>query len=520
MIINDLSKLNEIDASLKWDVIIAGAGAVGLISAIKLGRLGKKVLVLESGSEQATMRAQNLNKATQTGRFHSGIMNGRARVVGGTTTLWGGQLTFFQKSDFEKVRNSQKLWPLQVEELTPFYYEAAKLLSLDLDMLSDEKILESLGFKQEISSGLGIFYTRWLNESNLYQYFYKELNESNNIFVATNQTVIGFEVDSENKISQTYCKDIVSQHEYSVIGDRVILANGTIEISRLLLSSANRNSHLPWAKNPYIGKYFQDHLDIVVGRIDKSEVDKVRDIFENPIINGKKYQPKIGSFEDHVNLNFAASLRFESNFSEDIALLKTVARSFFGKKVARKISSSEMFSLVTKVRIWLPLAWRYLKNRRIGAIADAGISIVAHCEQDPLKESYIALSPTETDELGVPLVQLNWKIDSPNQYARLKDFSTRLGEYFKNVHQVTYQELPELSQGEIFLDTGVDSYHQCGGAIMAECAEMGVVDNYCKVFETQNLYVFGAAVFPSASFANPTYTAMALALRTIDQIYK
>ena len=48
---------------------------------------------------------------------------------------------------------------------------------------------------------------------------------------------------------------------------------------------------------------------------------------------------------------------------------------------------------------------------------------------------------------------------------------------------------------------------------MADSEAVGVVDSNCKVFGTQNLYVAGAAVFPSSSFANPTFTAMALARR-------
>ena len=48
---------------------------------------------------------------------------------------------------------------------------------------------------------------------------------------------------------------------------------------------------------------------------------------------------------------------------------------------------------------------------------------------------------------------------------------------------------------------------------MADSAAQGVVDQDCRVFGTSNLYVAGAAVFPTSSFANPTFTAMALARR-------
>jgi choline dehydrogenase-like flavoprotein len=57
-----------------------------------------------------------------------------------------------------------------------------------------------------------------------------------------------------------------------------------------------------------------------------------------------------------------------------------------------------------------------------------------------------------------------------------------------------------------------------GGARMALLPEDGVVDPQLKVFGTENLYALGAATFPSGSFANPTLTALALAVRLADHL--
>ena len=53
---------------------------------------------------------------------------------------------------------------------------------------------------------------------------------------------------------------------------------------------------------------------------------------------------------------------------------------------------------------------------------------------------------------------------------------------------------------------------------MAESAEHGVVDPNLRVFGTQNLFALGAATFPSGSFANPTLTALALAVLLSDHL--
>ena len=48
---------------------------------------------------------------------------------------------------------------------------------------------------------------------------------------------------------------------------------------------------------------------------------------------------------------------------------------------------------------------------------------------------------------------------------------------------------------------------------MGAGAKDGVVDAGCRVFGLDNLFMAGASVFPTAGFANPTLTVVALALR-------
>lgn len=53
---------------------------------------------------------------------------------------------------------------------------------------------------------------------------------------------------------------------------------------------------------------------------------------------------------------------------------------------------------------------------------------------------------------------------------------------------------------------------------MADGPDAGVVDRDLKVFGTRNLYVLGAAAFPTGSYANPTLTAIAFALRLAEHL--
>jgi choline dehydrogenase-like flavoprotein len=71
--------------------------------------------------------------------------------------------------------------------------------------------------------------------------------------------------------------------------------------------------------------------------------------------------------------------------------------------------------------------------------------------------------------------------------------------------------------GRLLTTTGrrpdLSAHHHAGTTRMALDRQDGVVDPNGRVFGVDNLYLTGASVFPSAGFANPTLTIVALARR-------
>jgi len=49
-------------------------------------------------------------------------------------------------------------------------------------------------------------------------------------------------------------------------------------------------------------------------------------------------------------------------------------------------------------------------------------------------------------------------------------------------------------------------------------AQDGVIDPDCCVFGADDVYVAGASVFPTAGYANPVLTIVALAIRLADRL--
>jgi choline dehydrogenase-like flavoprotein len=505
-------------AATEWDVIIVGAGAVGLVLSVILARANKRVLLLESGTTN-NGDAKDLNEIRVTGRAHQGAIHGRARVVGGTTTLWGGQLTKFVPYDFSNRKIMPDCaWPIDSREIEGYYAEVAGLLGLDISRLDDASVLAAIGAVPDPGqAGCEIFFTRWLREPNLARHFANELTNLATLTIAPNchaSEIICRLDNAEIRGVRAVC---AGGNRVDFDSRDVVLACGTIEIARLLLLTAKKAPTLAWAQNPNIGRYFQDHLDLTIGSIELKNKKAFGNIFENVILDGYKYQPKIRMQAPVLSelgcLNIACTARFDSSIADDVHMLKQFFKAFVtGARIDKPLQA--LRRMLALSHVWFPLVWRYIRHRRVLAIADRGISAIAHCEQRPLRDSRITLDPVSVDRFGDPIAQLHWMVDESLQIKSLQEFALQLGGFLKKMCDADLVVKPQILAGDaVALTDAQDSYHQCGGARMSSSGADGVVDPNCRVFGTQNLYVAGAAVFPSSSFANPTFTAMALACR-------
>jgi choline dehydrogenase-like flavoprotein len=57
-----------------------------------------------------------------------------------------------------------------------------------------------------------------------------------------------------------------------------------------------------------------------------------------------------------------------------------------------------------------------------------------------------------------------------------------------------------------------------GTTRMSDDPKSGVTDQWGRVHGIANLYVAGSSLFPTAGWANPTLTILALALRTSEHL--
>lgn len=503
-------------------VLVVGAGAAGIVLAVALARRGVEVLLCEAGGRSVEPASQALNDAVLRGRQHAGITEGRARVLGGTTTLWGGQLISFREIDFRsRPWLGLDAWPITRSDVAPYYEAVAKMLGLPVSGDDDAAVWEALGLKRpEFGANVEFVLTRWLKEANLASAFRSDLQSNPKLTVLLHATATGFVSGADGAISAAILR---SPRGRSVVveADHIVIATGTIEASRLMLAAAAQNTALPWAGNPNVGAAFQDHLDVRAAEVTVLDKRRFSDTFDNIFLKGFKYNPKV-ILAPHIQeeagiTNVGAVFTFESSLTEHLSNLKIFLRAMRNGAVPPNIRAMPAH-LKALAKVWWPLIRRYLQDNRAFNPADLGISLRLHCEQKPIARSRITLDSTRMDANGMPLAVLDWQIDGIEVEA-MAVFCERVGNALAERGLARLEIDPRILARDIaILDDARDTNHHCGGLRMAASPTEGVVDGNCCVHGTTNLHIAGAAVYPSSSFANPTFTAMALALRLADRI--
>jgi choline dehydrogenase-like flavoprotein len=128
-------------SSSRYDIIIIGTGPGGGTLAYKLAPSGKKILLLERGGylpreknnwNSKTVFIENKYKAKETwfdrhgNVFHPGIHY----YVGGNSKVYGAALLRMREQDFGEIKHHGGIspeWPIQYEDLEPYYTEAEHL---------------------------------------------------------------------------------------------------------------------------------------------------------------------------------------------------------------------------------------------------------------------------------------------------------------------------------------------------------------------------------------------------------
>jgi choline dehydrogenase-like flavoprotein len=156
---------------------------------------------------------------------------------------------------------------------------------------------------------------------------------------------------------------------------------------------------------------------------------------------------------------------------------------------------------------------RRLEGLRAKLVSHTVMQLV--CEPAPNPDSRVTLAD-ERDALGMPKACVDWR---PGELVKAT---------LDRTSRIVADELRRIGVAEVDLDEPLSgrpwpaklngAWHHMGTTRMNDSPRKGVVDRHCRVHGIPNLYIAGAAVFPTAGANFPTFTLTALSLRLADHL--
>ncbi len=516
----DLEKTDGLPLS-HANICIVGAGAAGISLGVELAQLGLSVILLESGGQRQEPATQALYDSEVSGHRHNGIHTGRFRVLGGTTTQWGGQILELDPENFEVrpwIPNSG--WPFPKSVLTPYYRRALEIEGLSTALLDDKSVWKTLGIPvPSFGDALTPFFTRWCPEPDFTRVFGGRLSGHARITIYLHANVHEIVLTGNREaIAGLRCRTLTGRR-FTYSADSYVFCLGGIETARLLLQPLAGETRAPWNASGLVGRFFQDHIDATLIEVHPRNHRQLHRLFDNVYRGRFKYHPKLKLAANEQKrlgcLSIGAAFEFHTKRSESLSEFREAAK----KIRLGALDPGQAIGLVRRlpdIGLLAKQAIRFKLQGRAFNPDDDGIFLRIHCEQSPNTKSRVTLT-SDRDALGMLRSKLEWCV-SDLEIATIRHFVLIVERVFRNDF-ADIKAFPDLEDGgATLLERLDDSNHHMGTTRMARSSQDGVVDPNLRLFGVRNGYVCSCSVFPSSGFSNPTHTLIALAARLAEHL--
>ena len=516
-------------------VCIIGGGVAGLTIARELDAEGVDTCVLESGGFEPDDATRDLCRGEATGIDYQFADGCRARFLGGSSNCWGGWSRPLDRWDFEQrdwMPNSG--WPFGLDELAPWYARAHRVLKLGPVNFEPAYWEAAIGRSDvrrlPLTSGsVRDTVSQFSPPVRFGRHYRSELKAARHarIFLHANVTEI---------VPDPLCTRIQQVRVQTLDGKRMtvaarlfVLATGGIENARLLLASNRVMQAGLGNQHDLVGRYFMDHPRMVVGRVRFSDAwsrNKLYDIKYN-YMNGAvaahgqhiaaqlALTPQAMARERVLNARVCFCSEFPGEGSAGALALFRCKQALLAKdQPGRRLADDLRAMARDPLNTFLYGLTRLCHPRAL--IRNVGFQLIVEPLPDP--DSRITLSPVQRDALGLPRVEVHWRLDP--LVRRTADRTLALvAQELQATGVAQVGALPSMERDgwpASFEKEG--TWHHMGTTRMHDDERCGVVNRDCRVHGLGNLYVAGSSVFPTAGANFPTITLTALSLRLADHI--
>lgn len=546
-----------------YDVCIVGSGAGGGMAAYALTKSGANVVMLEAGGPfyasrdskmlvptYASPRRGASTKTRPFGEFDaceggweiegepytvasgSSFLWWRARMLGGRTNHWGRISLRFGPDDFKRksLDGLGDDWPISYEDVAPYYDRIDRLIGLygskegirnEPDGIFQppppprcyELLVKKTSDKLKITcipARLSII-TQPLNGRQACHYCgqcgrgcaTRSNFSSPDVLIApalatgkltllTNAMVREVIVGPDGLATGVSYVNTLTGEEMQVRARVVVLAASALESSRILLNSKTpRFSNGLANSSGTVGKYITDTTG--------TDVAGYIPAMENHVTHN---EDGVGGM--HVYMPWWLSnkkLDFPRGYHIEVWGGVREPGAGFGGGIQRYPSGGGY--------------GKTLKDdyrRYYGAT----IGFSGRGEMIPNDGTYCEIDPNVVDRFGIPVLRFHWKWQDYelNQVRHMQQtFRALINEMGGKV----FSPMP-LKEQDYNIATGGQIIHELGGTRMGPDAKTSVLNSNCQAHDVKNLFVTDGGPFVSQADKNPTWTIMALAMRTSDYI--
>lgn len=494
--------------ALDADICIIGGGPAGISLVQEFISHSAKIVWLESGGLKAEQGAQRLNAGLVVGTAYAGLQQTRHRQTGGTACIWntplngdvGAKYVPLETCDFEPRTDSDYVgWPFELNHLQSFYARAQSVCGLGQYNYSGKqshrlKTSFPLPDAQVRHSVFQFGPASIFTDNHL-----RAINSSDNIELLYHATACAIKIQSQGHSMATIEAGTLAGNRFRIKSGIVVLAAGAIENARLLLASREPGQDAPGDKYGWVGRCFMEHprdysMSVTANR---------HDVYSRAAFYDRH------TADDGTTIAGRIAVDPESVIRDGLPNASLTFLPLVRRASSRKRLLARVVDRVTRYKERKnPGGYGWSQNPNPDAAFD-GFRLLLNTEQWPHPENRVILG-RRSDRFGVPKPEVRWQW-RPEDQRKLEQVRTLFA---------TELQAAGIGQIEIQSDVNPDpnAHHHAGTTRMHNNPRLGVVNPDGLVHGTDNVYVAGASVFPTAGFANPTLTIVALALRLADQL--
>jgi choline dehydrogenase-like flavoprotein len=523
------------------DVCIVGAGPVGISLAVELDRLGFSVLLLESGRKAADGYIQELSDADIVSpEVHDDMSIATSRQLGGTSNLWGGFCVRFDPIDFiPRPGLVDARWPITYEELLPYYERACWHTRSGAPAFE----LPVPGVMANDNAFSFAALERSTNVQKSQVIHRRELANSAGIDVRLCTTVVGLNFGADGLVkSIEIVRPDGSQRRCLQVRNLVIAAGG-LESTRLLLAAQREAPSRFGGVDGPLGRYYMGHVigDIAKIIFSNAELAGAFDYFvdvhgsyvrrrivpsqstqlREKILNGAMF-PIVPPVADVRHGSAILSLAYLALAYDPLGRL-IVADAIRKRHIPPEPVDvaghllNVVKGLPSAVALSADFLWRrYLTNARLPGFfirsKNHSYPLAYHMEQIPQADSRVTFSE-KFDRTGLAKIRVDLRFHEIDAWSVVRTHELLSDWLIRTGFGRLEWSVPANQRINAVLAQAKHGTHQIGTIRMGASRNDGVVDRNLRTFDSANLFVVSTAVLPTSGQANPTLTAIALAMR-------